>query len=77
MKSTQMILLCALAIVVVVTLIIPSMANLLSGMGVELPKFLARSTHVRLAYSYPLILLVVGLMLLTSLGYILWRVVHN
>jgi hypothetical protein len=77
MKYTSIFLLCALAVIVVFALIIPAAANLLSGVGIQLPRYWVRLASARLVHSYPLVLMFVRLVLLTSIGYAVWRIAHG
>jgi type II secretory pathway component PulF len=77
MKYTSIFLLCTLAVIVVLGLILPAAANLLLGVGIELPRYWARLAGARRVYSYPFVLLFIGLALLTSISYTVWRIAHR
>jgi hypothetical protein len=71
-------LVCALfviALIIIIAAIVPSLANLVAGLGVEIPSRFARLTESRFAHSYPVVLLIVGLTLLAPVVYALWRTV--
>ena len=67
--------LCAVALLVVIGAIVPSLANLVAGLGVEIPGRLARTTGNRFVHSYPVALLIVGLTLLAVVAYASWHTV--
>lgn len=75
MKYVQACVLSAIALIILVGAVLPSLANLVAGLGIEVPSRFARLTDSRLAHSYPVVLLIVGLMLLTTVVYVLWRTV--
>ena len=76
MKYASLCVLCFIALIIIVTAIVPSLANLVGGFGIELPSRLARSGENPLAHSYPVTLLIVGLALLAPVIYALWRTVR-
>lgn len=75
MKYMIVLALCVIALIIIIVAIVPSLANLVAGLGVELPSRLAHSTENRFAHSYPVALLIVGLTLLAPVIYALWRTV--
>jgi hypothetical protein len=77
MKYASMCVLCLIGLAIIVMAILPSLANLVAGFGIELPGRLSRTWEGRLAQSYPVILLIVGLVLLVPVVYALWRAVHS
>ena len=75
MKYALVCALCVVALIVVIVAILPSLANLVAGLGVEVPGRFARPTS-RIAHSYPVALFILGLVLLAPVVYALWRTVH-
>ena len=68
---------CALSLiglVIVAAAIMPALANLAAGLGVDVPARLSRTTGARIAHSYPAVLLIIGLALLAPVIYALWRI---
>jgi hypothetical protein len=75
MKYVQACVLCAIALIIIVGAVVPSLGNLIGGLGVEIPSRFARLADSRFAHSYPMALLIVGLTLLALVAYALWRTV--
>jgi hypothetical protein len=75
MKYALVCALCVVAVIIIIAAIVPSLANLVTGLGIEIPSRFARSTESRFAHSYPVALLIVGLALLAPVVYALWRTV--
>ena len=77
MKYASACVLSAIALIIVVMAIVPSLANLVAGLGVEIRGRFSNFTESRFAHSYPVVLLLIGLSLLVPVVYALWRVVSR
>jgi hypothetical protein len=77
MKVTYVAALCLLGLVIIVKTIIPAIANLLLGMGLEMPNSLAHYRNTQVVYLYPWALLLFGLLLVGLISYGVWRLLHG
>jgi len=53
MKYALVCALCVVAVIIIIAAIVPSLANLVTGLGIEIPSRFARSTESRFAHSLP------------------------
>ena len=73
MKLVGIVLLSIASIAVLVAMVLPVAASLISGLGIDIPNFWARSGKVYLILSYPWVSLLAGLLLLVVFGWSIWK----
>jgi hypothetical protein len=73
MKFLGIGLLCVASIIVFATLVLPVAASRILGLGIEVPRFWARTGNVHLILLYPWISLFIGVLLLAVFGWGIWR----
>jgi len=77
MKLLGIVLLSIASLAVFASMVLPVMATLVLGLGIEIPRFWARSGNSHLILLYPWVSLLIGALLLVVLGWAIWKLARG